>query len=720
MKRAVLAVDGSPIVRAALAGILKCEYDVFEARAGKEALNIINDRAKSISAVVMDIDLPDMDGYSTLRKIKTGSPLSQIPVVVMTSPDDEEAHEKAVACGADSFITKPINSRPLLLHAVQNAVGMSEAALPDNAAEKKSTTQKIIDAEQIQSILQGVNGGVAALTLDGDKLNYIFFNERYHDMFGYTREQFLRELPRGFRDLIPPEYEESVLATVREQNATGKSKYIEFPVRHRDGHIVWVNTSSSVTRMPGYDAPVHLSVLIDITAQHEAAGHAARHALLQKTYDMTLENMPGFTAKWMFKDGDVLLLGANQKYLDFMRATAKEVFGKSIIYGFTVEEKASIISLLYEKERQKEPISFSSRACRMDGSECWLKIQASFFEERDGCSVYFGTLTDITELMEAQESLKKSHEELCDAIVLADSANKAKSIFTSRISHEIRTPLNAIIGYHAIVEAEPDENIDKIRDCIKKANIASQHLLLIINEVLEMSAIESGKVIIASEPFDFRQLITSVSVFFHNQASAKGIRFEVDLKSITDEFFIGDQTRLRQILVNLLANAVKFTEVGEVRLTISQIDISDKLTNIKFEITDTGIGMAPEYLKHIWEPYEQESAETGRRFGGTGLGLSIAKNLCDLMHGNIEVKSVKDKGTTFTVNLPMNRYSKEKDGSGASYDFSHLRALVVDDEPSACEYMRLLMNRCGIVCDTATSGVKALELLKKTRAEGKR
>lgn len=301
-------------------------------------------------------------------------------------------------------------------------------------------------------------------------------------------------------------------------------------------------------------------------------------------------------------------------------------------------------------------------------------------------------------------------------------ASNAKSSFMSRMSHEIRTPLNAVIGYNVIAKGELSAAHDeaqrrlaemRVMDCLTKSDIASKHLLTIINDVLDMSAIESGKIKVAHERFNFRSLITSLSTIFYSQAKTKGVNFEVIFDTLTEEWFTGDQMRTNQFLTNLLSNAIKFTpEGGSVKLHISQPEAMSNASHIHFEISDTGIGMTEEYLERIWAPFEQADSSISRRYGGTGLGLTITKNLVDLMNGNITVESELGKGTTFRVDLTFER--TEQPSVNKVYDFSGINALVVDDDSCTCEYISQLFVRCGAHCHAVSSGEEAISAFKKS------
>lgn len=305
-------------------------------------------------------------------------------------------------------------------------------------------------------------------------------------------------------------------------------------------------------------------------------------------------------------------------------------------------------------------------------------------------------------------------------------ANTAKSSFLSRMSHEIRTPLNAVIGYNSIAKNEitgADSKSDRrqammrVMDCLEKSEVASKHLLGVINDVLDMSAIESGKITVDNERFDFKGLITSLTTVFYSQAKAKGVDFKVIFHTLTEEWFVGDQMRTKQILTNLLSNAVKFTpEGGLVTLKIFQPEAETNAQHIHFEISDTGIGMTSEYLEHIWTPFEQEDLSISRRFGGTGLGLSITKNLVDIMGGTITVKSVQGEGTTFNVDLTFEK--SEQTRNDELYNFKSVNALVVDDDISTCNYIRMLFNRCGAKCTAVTSGADALKAFAVAAEQG--
>lgn len=322
------------------------------------------------------------------------------------------------------------------------------------------------------------------------------------------------------------------------------------------------------------------------------------------------------------------------------------------------------------------------------------------------------------------DSAKKEEEEkrntLRDALQTAQKASQAKGAFLSKMSHEIRTPLNAVIGYLSIAKMS-DDNIEKIHHCIDNGELAAKHLLNIINDVLDVSAIESGRIKIASESFDFKKLMTTISTIFYNQAKEHKVNFAVTLQEITEEWVVGDELRVNQILMNLLSNAVKFTpENGKVLVDVTQIQHDKKSVMIKFEVSDTGIGMSEEYMSRLFTPFEQESAKTAQKYGGTGLGLSITKNLVTMMGGSIDVKSVQNEGTTFTVILPFG-YSEENEkiqsenAEEVQHDFSKVRVLVVDDAKSDRDYIKALLKRCGVKSDTVSNGEKAIKqiLLRK-------
>lgn len=312
---------------------------------------------------------------------------------------------------------------------------------------------------------------------------------------------------------------------------------------------------------------------------------------------------------------------------------------------------------------------------------------------------------------------REKNAQLREALTLAEQASAAKGDFMSRMSHEIRTPLNAIIGYNMIAqsavadaknEAERKQANMNVMDCLSKSEIASKHLLTVINDVLDMSAIESGKFKIVCERFDFKNLISSITTLFYSQAKANGINMEVLFDSPTEEWYIGDQMRINQILTNLLSNAIKFTpNGGKVVMRIASKNADDEHSGLRFVISDTGIGMKQDFLENLWTPFEQADSSISRRFGGTGLGLSITKSLVDLMGGAISVKSEQDKGSTFTVDLLLER--TEQPVNHRTYDFSSINALAVDDDPGTCDYIKRLFERCKARCTTVTSGEKAVE-----------
>jgi signal transduction histidine kinase/DNA-binding response OmpR family regulator len=313
---------------------------------------------------------------------------------------------------------------------------------------------------------------------------------------------------------------------------------------------------------------------------------------------------------------------------------------------------------------------------------------------------------------EMRDSLQKN-QALSDALAAAEDANKAKTVFLSNMSHEIRTPMNAIIGLDNIALNDPDIS-EKTRDYLEKIGVSAKHLLNLINDILDMSRIESGSMALNNEEFSFPKFIESINTLFIGQCSEKQLNYSCHINGTLDDYYIGDNTKLRQILINTLSNAVKFTPTGgEVNLGVERVARFAGKSTIRFTVRDTGIGMSEEFLPKIFDTFAQEKQAGGNKYGSSGLGMAIVKNLVDMMNGDISVKSKKGEGTEITVTITL--LDSEKNDSVkkmGEVDFKGMTALVVDDDAIACENAKISLGNLGLLCETALSGEQAIEMVK--------
>ena len=291
--------------------------------------------------------------------------------------------------------------------------------------------------------------------------------------------------------------------------------------------------------------------------------------------------------------------------------------------------------------------------------------------------------------------------------------SRAKSEFLSRMSHEIRTPMNAIIGMTSI--ALKSEGLDRHTDeCLHKIDLSAQYLLSLINDILDMSKIESGKMTVAYAPFNLDELVAQLDTIIRVQVEKNGIYFKVE-KNIPAPMVVGDQLKLNQILVNILGNAVKFTSDGGITFTITQsVSTQSDIVSTRFSVKDTGIGISTENQKRIFNSFEQAEAETSKKYGGTGLGLSISSNLVRLLGGRLDVSSEVGKGSDFYFTLPFKTSSAEAVGAEISsdvvkIDFKGRRILLAEDNPLNLEIAKTLLEYEGMIVETAENGKLALD-----------
>ena len=301
---------------------------------------------------------------------------------------------------------------------------------------------------------------------------------------------------------------------------------------------------------------------------------------------------------------------------------------------------------------------------------------------------------------------------LKDALSAAEDANRAKTAFLSNMSHEIRTPMNAIIGLDNIALADPDIT-DGTREHLEKIGESARHLLGIINDILDMSRIESGRMTIKNEEFSFAAALAQVNTMISGQCGDKGLHYECRIVGDVRDYYIGDDMKLRQVMINILGNAVKFTpEGGSVSMTVASMARFDGKSTLRFTISDTGIGMSKEYLPKLFEAFSQEDSTNTTRYGSTGLGMPITKNIVELMNGNIEVESEKGRGTTFTVTVTLLDSERQGEENGDMLSPHDMCVLVIDDDPVACEHAQVVLGQIGVSCETALPGAEGLEMAR--------
>lgn len=560
------------------------------------------------------------------------------------------------------------------------------------------------------SLLMGLMGVSVSKHLLDEHFTLLWANDFYYDLIGYPKDEY-EKLFQNRPDLYFIGHEEAwnilgqkVYDTI-ENNRNGYEAIMQMPVK---GGVKWVKLSATFTDQLQNGVPISYTVMTDI--------ESIMQAKLEQT--IAYENLPGFISKHKIKrNGSFTLLEANDKYMNFA-GVSKDNISSFSPFSRLDKKSRDLLNEHIPLMQKGEPVHFVIQSKDKDGNDAWLQLNGECIGWEENEPIYlivYIDITDITEQRELQKKLEEQSKQLKDALDSAEKANQAKSDFLARMSHDIRTPMNAIMGMTAIAKAHVDER-ERVLDCMEKINGASKLLLSLINEVLDMSKIESGRLILSEDEFNIGELLQDLIIMMQADIKSKHHTLDIHVKELIHENVTGDTQRIKQVLMNILSNAVKYTpDNGQITIGINERKSQNGLGIYEFIIEDNGRGMKPEFLNKIFMPFERASDNEIKNIQGTGLGMAISHKIIKMMGGDIKVESEYGKGSRFTINMPLH-YRKQVTDENIGVE--GLEVLVVDDDELACQSTSNCLKELGINSDWVCSGNEAIKKVQQRHING--
>jgi len=564
---------------------------------------------------------------------------------------------------------------------------------------------------KFRRIVENANDTIATITPEGI-ITYLSPN-----MLKMIGREATEVIGTSFEPLVHPDDLPMIGSLLQEGFTTGKPFTTEYRLRDRDGNYRYLVANSSVY----YDEnsnPMVLGISRDVTKQKRL-----EEELRQSEYKFRaiVENANDLIYV-IDANGRILYMSPNSAAINGFNP--EEMEGRTFD-RFVHPDDLVVGADAIGRAIAGEKFSFELRSFHKDGSIRWFSSNISPFSLADGTRVMMGIGRDTTERKQREEELRLAKD-------AAEAANRSKSTFLANMSHELRTPLNVILGYTQLMERE-NALSDRQRNFITTINRSGEHLLNLINDVLEMSKIEAGRITLNPEPFDLRHLLDTLQSMFRIRTEAKKLSLNFHVPSNLPTTILTDEGKLRQVLINLLSNAVKFTEQGSITLHVEMINTvtshqTSDLTaeanptphspTILFTITDTGIGIAPTEIEQLFQPFVQ-TASGLRVKEGTGLGLTISRQFVQLMGGEIQVQSLVGQGSTFTFQIPVT-LTERTVAPAPTRRFQPVlgllpgqptyRLLIVDDRVDNRNLLTHLLQPLGFVTQTANNGQEAITL----------
>jgi two-component system, sensor histidine kinase and response regulator len=538
------------------------------------------------------------------------------------------------------------------------------------------------------------------LWIDRESRRVTFANPAACAHLGYPHDEVIGMEVPTFDPFFGPEQARFVLDSL----ASGQSSVtIETRHRRKDGSLRDVEATIFYTEYAGRG--VHIVSVKDVTAQKAAAGEAMRHQALMTGM---INSIPDTVS---YRDPDGVILACNEAFARTRGLQSEEIVGRNVSELFSPERASVVLARDAEVLASLEQSTYDERLACADGTEIYLEILRTPVRDPAGKPIgVLATGRNITERKRSEEEIRRAKE-------IAEEATRMKSDFLANMSHEIRTPMNAIIGLsHLVLKTELTP---RQRDYIAKVQTSGQHLLGVINDILDFSKVEAGKLDLEHTEFELEKLLDNTSSLISEKSHAKGLELVFEVAPDVPPHLVGDSLRLGQILLNYANNAVKFTEKGEIVISVRASERTDKDVLLHFRVQDTGIGLTQEQMGRLFQSFTQADTSTTRKFGGTGLGLAISKKLAELMGGQVGVESEPGKGSTFWFSAKVGIGAGVKRELLPNPDLRGRRALVVDDNDHARAVIVDMLEGMTFFAHQVDSGAAAIDELRKAAVQGR-
>ena len=602
----------------------------------------------------------------------------------------------------------------------KTAPAMRDKALDEVSKLKQYKARYRAEAERNRQLLAIATDGIHVLDAEA---RLVMVNAAFARMLGYDTDEMI-----GMRQdqWDAGTYPEGLMKAYRENFERAAFPVVLTRHRRKDGSLIDVEISTSPVEIEGqrllFASARDVSDRVRIERQLEAHRNSLEQMVEERTAEIRRINQQLADTQFAMQ-----MVGIGIHWVDFDSGRLLYVNDAAArMLGYTVDELLALgvpdldpklgptgYEQVKASVRERGSIQIESLQRKKDGSLLPVEVSSYHHRDSDGNERFIAFVTDISQRKQQEEALRQARDD-------AEAANIAKSAFLANMSHEIRTPLNAVVGMAHLLRRSGLNPVQL--DRLDKLDTAGHHLLEIINAILDLSKIEAGKFQLEAVSFNLRAVVGNVASILAPRLQEKGLHLFTEVAHLPHLLF-GDRTRLQQALLNFAGNAIKFTEHGRITIRVAPVAEDEESVMLRFEVTDTGIGIDAEVLDRLFNAFEQADVSTTRRYGGTGLGLAITRRIACLMGGDVGVSSTLGQGSQFWFTARLLKVRDEPVARPVEWtmnverrlqqEFSGSRILLAEDEPINAEIARMMLEDAGLLVDLAEDGKRACEMASR-------